>query len=351
MTKRARIAWGAGVLVLLGAGSAAAVGFGGAEPTTANAADLPPATAKVEATTLTRAERVTGALSHGTATPTPVGAQGTVTWLPAPGAVITRGQALYEVDGRPVPLLFGATPAYRSLSAGATGRDVRQLEENLSALGHGGFTVDDTYTSGTAAAVRAWQVASGLPETGVVQQSDVVVAGGEVRVAEWKVPPGSRATGPVLTYTGTTRVVVVPLDVGKQHLVAEGVPATVVLPDGRSVDGRVESVGTAATSAAAEPGAPAATTVDVVVSVADQAALGRLDSAPVDVVLVSERKEGVLAVPIGALVALDEGEYGVQLVEGGAMRYVPVETGLFAAGRVEVAGDAIAEGVEVGVPR
>ncbi|ONI87145.1 hypothetical protein ALI22I_22035 [Saccharothrix sp. ALI-22-I] len=352
MSRRVRIALGAGALVVLGAGGVAAVGFGGADPTPASAADPPPATAKVAATTLTRTERVTGTLGHGTATPVPVGAQGTVTWLPEPGAVIGRGQAVYEVDGRPVPLLFGATPAYRSLSSGVTGRDVRQLEENLQVLGYGGFTVDESYTSGTAAAVRAWQKALGVPETGAVQPTDIVVTGGDVRVAELKVQPGGRATGPVLTYTGTTRVVVVPLEVGKQHLVAEGVAATVALPDGKSVEGKVESVGTVATTTSpAQQGATATTTVDVVVSVADQAALGRLDSAPVDVLLVSERKENVLAVPVGALVSLGEGKYGVQVVEGGATRYAPVETGLFAAGQVEVTGEGIAEGVEVGVPR
>ncbi|WP_158840206.1 peptidoglycan-binding protein [Saccharothrix deserti] len=351
MSRRSRIALGAGALVVLGAGGVAAVGFGGADPTPANAANLPPATAEVAATTLTRTERVTGTLGHGAATPVPVGAPGTITWLPAPGAVIGRGQAVYEVDDRPVPLLFGATPAYRSLSSGVTGQDVRQLEENLQVLGYGGFTVDDSYTSATATAVRAWQKALGVPETGAVQPTDVVVTGGDVRVAELKAQPGSRATGPVLTYTGTTRVVVVPLDVGKQHLVAEGVAATVALPDGKSVEGKVESVGTAATTSPTQQGATATTTVEVVVSVADQAALGRLASAPVDVMLVSERKENVLAVPVGALVSLGEGEYGVQVVEGDATRYVPVETGLFAAGQVEVAGEGIAEGVEVGVPR
>jgi peptidoglycan hydrolase-like protein with peptidoglycan-binding domain len=342
------MAWGAGALVVLGAGGVAAVGLGGAESAPASAANLPPATAKVSATTLTRTERVTGTLTHGTATPVPVGAQGTVTWLPEPGAVIGRGQAVYEVDDRPVPLLFGATPAYRSLAPGAVGGDVRQLEENLLALGYGGFTVDESYTAGTATAVRAWQQALGLPETGTVQPTDVVVTGGDVRVAELKAQPGSRATGPVLTYTGTTRVVVVPLDVGKQHLVAEGVAATIGLPDGKSVDGTVESVGTVATSSPTQPGT---TTIDVVVSVADQGALGRLDSAPVDVLLVSQRKEDVLTVPVGALVSLGDGEYGVQVVENGTMRQVPVETGLFAAGQVEVAGEGIAEGVEVGVPR
>ncbi|NUT47667.1 MAG: peptidoglycan-binding protein [Saccharothrix sp.] len=351
MSGRGWLVWGAGALVVLGAGGAAAVGFGGEEPVPASVANLPPATAKVVATTLTRTERVAGTLSHGTATPVPAGVQGTVTWLPEPGAVIGRGQAVYEVDARPVPLLFGATPAYRSLSPGAIGRDVRQLEENLEALGYGGFTVDESYTAGTATAVREWQRASGVPETGAVQPTDVVVAAAEVRVAELKAQPGSRATGPVLTYTGTTRVVVVPLDVGKQHLVAEGVAATVALPGGGSVEGRVESVGTVATSGPDQPGATATTTVDVVVSVADQAALGRLDSAPVDVLLVSERKEGVLAVPVGALVSLGEGRYGVQVVESGGTRSVPVETGLFAAGRVEVVGEGIAEGVEVGVPR
>ncbi|WP_181320064.1 peptidoglycan-binding protein [Saccharothrix carnea] len=337
--------------VVLGVGGVAALGLGGADPVPASSADLPPATAKVVATTLTRTERVAGTLSHGSAVPVPVGAQGTVTWLPAPGAVIGRGQAVYEVDDRPVVLLFGATPAYRSLSPGATGGDVRQLEENLQALGYGGFTVDESYTTGTATAVRAWQQALGVPETGAVQATDVVVTGGEVRVAELKAQPGSRATGPVLTCTGTTRVVVVPLDVGKQHLVAEGVSATVVLPDGKSVDGVVESVGTVATSGPAQPGATPTTTVEVVVSVADQGALGRFDSAPVDVLLVSERKEGVLAVPVGALVSLGEGEYGVQVVENGVTTYLPVETGLFAAGQVEVTGEGIAEGVEVGVPR
>lgn len=351
MSRRARLAWGAGALVVLGAGGIAAVGLGGAEPVPVSAANLPPATAKVSATTLTRTERVTGTLTHGTATPVPIGAQGTVTWLPEPGAVIGRGQALYEVDDRPVPLLFGATPAYRSLAPGAVGGDVRQLEENLLALGYGGFTVDESYTAGTATAVRAWQQALGVPETGTVQPTDVVVTGGDVRVAELKAQPGSRATGPVLTYTGTTRVVVVPLDVGKQHLVAEGVAATVGLPDGKSVEGTVKSVGTVATSSPAQAGSTPTTTVDVVVSIADQGALGRLDSAPVDVLLVSERKEGVLAVPVGALVSLGEGKYGVQVVENGATRHVPVETGLFAAGQVEVAGDGIAEGVEVGVPR
>jgi hypothetical protein len=52
----------------------------------------------------------------------------------------------------------------------------------------------------------------------------------------------------------------------------------------------------------------------------------------------------VLAVPVGALVALSEGGYAVQLTGN---RLVAVETGMFAKGMVEVTGDGIAEGDEV----
>ena len=34
--------------------------------------------------------------------------------LPPPGKAIAEGQVLYEVSGRPVVLMYGSTPAYRS---------------------------------------------------------------------------------------------------------------------------------------------------------------------------------------------------------------------------------------------
>ena len=59
----------------------------------------------------------------------------------------------------------------------------------------------------------------------------------------------------------------------------------------------------------------------------------------------------MLTVPVAALVALAEGGYGVEVVDGRRTRYVAVETGLFAGGRVEVTGDGLAEGMTVGMPR
>jgi membrane fusion protein, multidrug efflux system len=87
---------------------------------------------------------------------------------------------------------------------------------------------------------------------------------------------------------------------------------------------------------------------EVTVTIADQAALGALEAAPVDVGFISATRADVLTVPVAALLALAEGGYGVEIVEGNT---VTVKTGMFADGRVEVSGDAISEGMLVGVPR
>src|SRR6266542_3382482 len=78
----------------------------------------------------------------------------TLTGVAAQGSVIRRGGRLFSVDERPVILLLGPTPAWRTLRVGVVGADVSQLEPNLEALGYGGFTLDDTFTSATDAGVR-----------------------------------------------------------------------------------------------------------------------------------------------------------------------------------------------------
>jgi membrane fusion protein, multidrug efflux system len=71
----------------------------------------------------------------------------------------------------------------------------------------------------------------------------------------------------------------------------------------------------------------------------------------VDVDFVSQQRKDVLAVPVAALLALPNGGYGVQVVQGGATRIVAVKTGMFAAGRVQISGGGIAEGLTVGMPK
>ena len=220
----------------------------------------------------------------------------------------------------------------------------------LAALGYKGFTVDDEYTSATASAVRDWQEDLGLDETGTVDVGRVVFAPAPVRVSEVKAHLGDPGSGTVLGYTGTDRGVTVKLDVSKQDLAKTGASAKVKLPDGTVVAGTVAAVGTVATQATEANGQPGKTTIEVTVTVADQTKLGTYDEAPVTVTLVSRQRKDVLVVPVAALLAQGDGGYGVQVVSGSQVKLVPVKTGLFADGRVEISGDGIAAGTEVGMP-
>ncbi|GAA3592956.1 peptidoglycan-binding protein [Nonomuraea rosea] len=339
------LAWTGGAALLAAAVAAAAVGFGGDGTGTAAATRTPPATAKVTRTTLTETKTVDGTLGYGAPLTVAGKTQGTITWLPSEGATITRGHGVYSVDADRRPLLYGTMPLYRTLEDGVSGKDVKLLERNLDQLGYTGFDVDDEFTWATREAVEDWQEDLGLDVTGKVQPGDVVVNDGRIRVAELKKALGDSATGAVLTATGTTREVLVNLDVADEHLVKKGMKATVELPDGSTVNGKVTRVGKVATETTS--GSDTATTVEVAVSVSGLKK--SFDAAPVDVTIVSEQRKDVLAVPVGALFALAEGGYGVQVVEGGATRYAAVETGMFADGQVEVTG--VQEGTTVAVPK
>src|SRR3954471_6583886 len=63
-------------------------------------------------------------------------ALGTYTQLPDDGEKRECGDVLYRVDENPVLLLCGTVPAYRTLHSRDVGEDVRQLNQNLHALGY-----------------------------------------------------------------------------------------------------------------------------------------------------------------------------------------------------------------------
>jgi peptidoglycan hydrolase-like protein with peptidoglycan-binding domain len=345
--RRVRNAAIVGFVVVVVAGVAvAAVGVGGGDSGTPSRSALPPTTAKVTRMTLNETENVDGTLGYGDSTTVAAKGGGTVTWLPAAGSTLQRGKTVYMADNLPVVLLYGNLPLYRVLADGVKGPDVKEFEENLAALGYTGFTVDEEYSSGTAAAVKKWQKALGRTQTGTVEPGQVVLASGPVRVTDRKAHVGDAAGGAVLTYTPTTRLVTIALDVAKQQLVKQGTEVTVTLPGNKTVQGTVSSVGSVAHAGSNG----SATTIDVVVSVADQSALGTLDQAPVQVAFVSNQRKDVLTVPVAALLALAEGGYGVQVVEGSGTHIVAVQVGLFANGRVEVTGTGMAAGTVVGMP-
>jgi peptidoglycan hydrolase-like protein with peptidoglycan-binding domain len=347
VSRRVRAALGIGAAgVVAAAVAGAAVGLGGGAAGTTRGTGPALATAPVTRATLTQTQQVNGTLGYGAPVTVNGGGGGVITWLPAPGAVIRRGQPVYKADNQPVSLFYGRLPLYRPLTVGDTGADVTEVERNLAALGYTGVTVDRYYTSATAAAVWQWQHDLGLTPTGVLTAAEVVLAPGRLRVAALTGHLGDPAAGPVLAYTGTTRVVQVALDVALQGLARPGAAAAVTLPDGTTVPCRIATVGAVATAAAGNNPA----TIAVRVTIARQAALGRLDQAPVVVNLVAQRVKHVLTVPVAALVGLAGGGYGLQVVTGPARHYVRVQLGMFAGGRVQVSGDGITAGTRVGVP-
>jgi membrane fusion protein, multidrug efflux system len=340
------------VVLAAGATAAAAVGFGGGGPSTPVASDLPPATAQVTRQTMLDTDEVPGDLGYGAKTTLPGRVSGVITQVPLAGDFIGRGQPIYRVDNAPVVLMYGDVAAYRTLEPGVTGADVRQLEDNLTALGYGGFSVDNTYTAATATAVKRWQKNLGLTQTGQVELGRVLFAPGEIRIDT--VTGGvNQSTGDgqeVLQYTGTGRQVTVQLQVSQQRLAREGAQVQIQMPDGKTVAGRAERVYTVIEQPT-DSGGQAVTLIEAIVSLRDLTAAAGIEAAVVNVIFTAAERKDVLTVPIAALVALAEGGYGVEVVEGSTTHYVSVQTGLFAGGRVEVTGDGLSEGTIVGMPR
>lgn len=353
--RRRRIAAGAVFLAATGGAAAAGLGLGGTgDPADATTDDLPPATAEVARETLVDTRSADAELGHGPATGAAARTEGTLTRLPRTGARVGRGEALYEVDDEPVSLLYGDVPAYRPLAPGTEGTDVAQLERNLNALGYSGFTVDEEYSDATAAAVRDWQEDLGAGATGLVEPGQVVFAPGAVVVEGLEAQRGDLVApgADVLSYTGTSVAVTAELDVADRRLARRGAAVGVRLPDGRTVRGTVADVSVRMRTGEGEE--EAQTVVEVVVRLkgaeAGKAA-SAYDEAGVHVDFTAGRREDVLTVPVAALLALAEGGFGVEVVEDGTTRYVPVETGLFANGRVEITGAGLAAGTKVGMPR
>jgi hypothetical protein len=273
------------------------------------------------------------------------GTDGTVTRLAEQGESVGRGDELYRVNEQPVTLLYGVVPMYRDLGPGDSGADAEQLEANLESLDYEGFTGET---------VREWQADIGASETGTVSQANVVFlpAGGRVDALHVgvgdRVSPGSL----VLDITGTEQVVSLEVDVNDRDRLGIDTEVTVVLPGGEEVPGTVSA--TAVVEIRSEPGEgfgdAEAEQVARVEIILDEQVPDELVGAPVEVIVAIDERDDVLLVPVNALLALSEGGYGLEVVnDDGTTEIVPVTTGLFADGKVQIEGDDIAEGTVVGM--
>jgi peptidoglycan hydrolase-like protein with peptidoglycan-binding domain len=347
----------------------------------AAAGPLPVGTARVEKRTLSAMVSQGGILTYrarSDGSPYAVinQAHGTYTSLPAVGQVVSQGHALYRVNNRPVVLLYGSTPAYRTLSAGASGPDVAELNRDLVALGYttrGQLHPRSAFFgSATTAAVEKLQAAAGIARTGTLPVGQAVFEPVAVRVTTVSAEPGGSAQPgeTVLQGTSTTREVQVALDASQQTRMAVGNQVSITLPNNNTTPGVVSSVATVAscpsTSGAGGSGSSSATagtdtcasgsapTITVDVTPSDPRATGAWDQAPVQVGITTASVRDALVVPVTALLARSGGGYAVEIASGGTKdnHLVPVSLGLFddANGLVQVTGSGLTAGQQVVAP-
>lgn len=345
------------------------------------------ATATVRRGNLLQAQQVTGSLGYGSAWTVTGRGAGTITWLPAAGATVNRGQQLYRVDDAPVTLFYGGLPLYRTLryapgasatgtaststtgtagdasgSGGAaggrlsgkrgpakpppappqTGHDVQLVAANLAALGfYGGDPAYASYDAYLADAVKAWQRAIGAPVTGVISPAQVVVSSGPVRINEVLARVDDTAGEQILKLTGTTKLITLRLPLGLAQSLTRGRRLAITLPDGVRVEGRVARIESSGDSL---PGGSGAGTQSVPVSVRalHPAALSRAALGSVVASVVTASRRNVLYVPITALLALSGGGYALQRPDH---TLLPVRIGMVTDGDVQVTG--VAAGVKV----
>jgi len=352
------------VVVLVAAGVAVALSKpfdtgGTSHPGVADNAD-PTGLATVTRQDLSEQTQVSATLGYAGSSSVVNQAQGTVTALPAVGQVVSQGQVLYQVSGAPVVLLYGDTPAYRTLSEGAdasdvTGADVAELNADLVALGYATSAEipsgSDEFTWWTKDAVEKLQKALGVTQTGTLTLGQAVFLPSAIRVTTVSATLGAPAQAgqAVATATSTTRQVSIALNAAQQSEVAVGDKVTITLPDTKITPGVISSVGTVAT--AGQNGGSA--TVTVLVNPTDPTATGTWDQAPVNVTITTSTASNALVVPVDALLAQSGGTYAVEVAGAdGIRRLVPVTLGLFddADGLVQVTRTGLTAGQQVVVP-
>ncbi|HEU5161474.1 MAG TPA: peptidoglycan-binding protein [Streptosporangiaceae bacterium] len=299
--------------------------------------------------------------AHGDGTPYAVinQAKGIYTWVPGEGRQIGCGETLYRVDEEPVVLICGDTPAYRALSVGDEGREVRDLNENLVKLGYAERSAldpdSDYYGSKTAEAVTELQDELGVDQTGRLDLGEAVFLPGPLLVTKAMAKAATRAApgAQVTQATSVRRQVMVELDPGQQSQVKVGDRVQITLPDNRTTPGRVSRIGTVARSGDDKEDA-SNSTIPVYITLTRPKDAGKLDEAPVGVRITTDGVEKALTVPVTALMGRAGGGYVVEVADPAdsrRRRLVPVTLGMFDNdnGLVQVSGD-LSAGDHVVVP-
>lgn len=295
------------------------------------------------------------------------------------GDSVGEGAVLASIAGRPIIVLQGVVPAFRTMKYGDSGIDVTQLQQALLRLGYGtGGDASGVFGAGTSRSVRwlynkfgyqptpgpdlpppptppggtpsaaspSWSV--NLGEVVFVPQLPVVVASDSLAVGQTVTSPSAApAGGAASSPTATSSPTVLTLGTGGVSVTGQiaqadaaalrpGMPAQ--LDDaitGGSWKGTVAKVVAAGAASEASGGVPQATitiTPDPSPPV-PQSEVGQ----NIRVTVTSARTSGrVLVVPISAVFSRPDGRSYVRVVTGSTDRTVPVSVGLDSSGNIEV---------------
>ena len=274
-------------------------------------------------------------------------------------------------------LMFGDIPVWRDFKEGMSpGEDIKQLEENLLALGYvssDSFSVDNKFDIGTVEAIEKMQNELNLVIKGEIDFGEVVFSPGKSIVEASSSFPsiGTYVTtdsvavsltpiertqmeisplGKVSTRTESLQRVSTSLEVSSQDLIEVGSEVNIELPDESVVKGRVIDIGNVAVlPQSGQSGDPY---LEVSVAMEEDLSLPEWTGATVTVSITKELAENVLSVPVTSLLALLDGGYALEVQESGSItKLVPVKTGIYADGWVEVTGQGLEAGTEVVMPK
>jgi hypothetical protein len=164
------------------------------------------------------------------------------------------------------------------------------------------------------------------------------------RPSESKSPSGSGSSSPVLQTTSTRLVVTVNLDASKQREATVGERVSVEMPAGARVSGKITAINPIAQTPTS--GSSTTATIPVTITLTGHHQRAGLDQATVSVNFARAVAKHVLSVPVTALLATSGGAYAVQAAAA-PQPLIPVTTGVFAAGDVQISGPGIHPGLQV----
>jgi len=351
MTRRRLLALAAAIALL-----ASACTNAGAESTATTPPNREVTTATVSRGDLSTEREFRASITFGDQWAINTAAAGTITEQRDVGTVVGFGDVLVRLDNRPLFLAEGEMPMYRNLSKVDTrqrdesakrrqllqGPDVIQLQTFLIGLGFdldGALTADGIFGKLTEAAVKAWQADVGLPVTGSVNNTQIVFAPDQVRIASAS-RVGDAFSG--LQVNNAKPSVLVDTSNRDRSALVKGATVKVTLPDGTTTNG---TVSTQVQTIAADNSTVWRTTILVAGKLPGDASSG---TVTVSEVLATD----VDLVPVGALLALAEGGFAVEVesATGPDTSLVGVEVGEVLAGQAEISGD-ISPGDRVVVAR